>query len=445
MRVVLLLYLPFLFLACTNNQLQNENFDKALLYKLCQEDFLQQKKSKKPENDSIYLGLNVALIARNCGDFVRSNALLDKVEESYKYEVDLENLTTKSAKLILKTFINENIFAYQGSLYERIMVNIYKALNFMNLNDFTNARVEINRALMRQEKAKEYFAKEIALSREKFDELKRDSGYLNENFQNLSQQYASLFREFHTSENFINGYASYIASVFFFLEREYKRSADLLKELVFAHPENVELQKEFQIFEKRANAINGDDKEKYIFLIYENGLGVVKDSFELTLPFLIDGKIIPLSVALQTLKKREGSFEFLDINGILTTQIVNLDDVVATEFQLTLLTMITKAFIQTLTKASLNFFVANSDSNGALFNFMGVLATVLTNKSDVRSWRALPQSISVAMLKNSKTIVLKNPQGREIFNTELDEKKNALIIVRSFSPFSPLNVSIIQK
>lgn len=101
------------------------------------------------------------MIARNCGDFNKSNVFFDAVEESYKYDVDLENVSPKATKFVGTTLLNDTIVDYDGSLYERIMVNIYKALNYMEEDDYENARVEFNRALMRQDKAKEYFAKEI--------------------------------------------------------------------------------------------------------------------------------------------------------------------------------------------------------------------------------------------------------------------------------------------
>src|SRR5690606_31216720 len=47
-------------------------------------------------------------------------------------------------------------------VYDAIMVNSYKALNFMALGDWNNARVELNRAGDRQRRATEFFASEIA-------------------------------------------------------------------------------------------------------------------------------------------------------------------------------------------------------------------------------------------------------------------------------------------
>ncbi|MCR2092353.1 hypothetical protein CUPS9163_08545, partial [Campylobacter upsaliensis] len=66
-------------------------------------------------------------------------------------------------------------------------------------------------------------------------------------------------------------------------------------------------------------------------------------------------------------------------------------------------------------------------------------------RADVRSWRGLPKRISVAMVENKGEISVKNPQGAELFSLKLDKKKNALVIVRSFSPVLPVNVQVIEK
>ncbi|EAL5964144.1 hypothetical protein DSN88_09360, partial [Campylobacter jejuni] len=194
-----------------------------------------------------------------------------------------------------------------------------------------------------------------------------------------------------------------------------------------------------------AKKINSENNKKYIFVIYENGMGVVKDEFNITLPFIVNKNIVSTSLALQTLKKREASFENLNINGIDTTEVVDLDDIVATEFKINMPAMISKALAQTIIKTTLNAAVANNDSSGGWLSLASSVATAATNKADVRSWRGLPKSISVAMIENSGSISIKHPQGQEIYQNNIDKNKNALIIVRSFAPYLSTSVDLIQK
>ncbi|HEC1570044.1 TPA: hypothetical protein R1X71_001043 [Campylobacter upsaliensis] len=437
-----------LFSACSNGAKSNATFENALINKYCGDDLFAENLQKIEKNDDvIYTGLNAGLIARNCGDYNRSNVFLDKAEESYKYDVDLENVGKKGAKVVATTLINDTIVDYEGSLYERIMVNVYKGLNFMSLNDYANARVEFNRALMRQDKAKEYFAKEIEKNREELKKAKEDPNYkqnMNENAKIIDKEYEHLFEAFDTTKNFINPYATYLASVFFFMDNDFRKAGGLFREVAAINSKNAEIVKQAKFF-KSASSKSSKSKKKYIFVIYENGFGVMKDDFALTLPFLVEGKIISTSVALQTLKKREGSFEFIEANGAKTSQFVDLDNIVATEFKINMPAMISKALAQTILKTTLNLAVANNDSTGGWLTLASSVATAATNRADVRSWRGLPKRISVAMVENKGEISVKNPQGTELFSSKLDKKKNALVIVRSFSPVLPVNVQVIEK
>ncbi|ELS7715252.1 COG3014 family protein [Campylobacter jejuni] len=439
--------------ACVNQVKQNTTFENTLTQKYCGDDFFNQNLEKIKKNDDvIYTGLNAGLIARNCGDFNKSNVFFDAVEESYKYDVDLENVSPKAAKFIGTTLLNDNIVDYDGSLYERIMVNIYKALNYMEEDDYENARVEFNRALMRQDKAKEYFAKEIEKNRADLDKAKEDKNYdknydknMNENSKVIEEQYDNLFKEFDTTKNFINPYATYLASIFFFMDKDYRKAADLFREVAIIYPKNKTIKKEAKIFKEYATKIKVKKAKKYVFVVYENGFGVVKDEFALTLPFIVDKKIISTNIALQTLKKREASFVNLNINGQNTNDFVDLDNIVATEFKINMPAMIAKALAQTIIKTTLNAAVANNDSTGGWLSLATAVATAATNKADVRSWRGLPKSIAIATIENDGNLEIKDPQGNILFQKSLDKNKNVLVIVRSFAPYLPASVAIMEK
>ena len=53
----------------------------------------------------------------------------------------------------LATVTNLKNLPYEGFAYDKIMMNTYKALNYLELGDFERARVELNRAYERQKDA----------------------------------------------------------------------------------------------------------------------------------------------------------------------------------------------------------------------------------------------------------------------------------------------------
>ncbi|MBZ7994236.1 hypothetical protein AVCANL279_00330 [Campylobacter canadensis] len=448
-KILTFIIFALFFSSCANYVNVNANYEKALIEKKCDEQFFSDNLKKIKQNDDvIYTGLNVGLIARNCGDFNLSNVFFDAAENAYKYDVDLKSTGKKAINLIGSTFFDDNILDYDGSLYERIMLNTYKALNFMSLNDYENARVEFNRALMRQDKAKEYFAKEIEKNRADLDKAKEDKNYdknMLENKKDIEEKYNSLFKEFNTTKEFINPYATYLASIFFFMDKDYRKAADLFKEVSVIYPKNLSIKKQAKIFNEYANKFKIKNEKKYIFVLYENGFSLSIDEFKLPIPFTIDGKIIFSSIALQTLKKNASSYPYLLVNNVKTDEFVNLDDIIATEFKINSPQMITKALARAIVKTTINIAVAKNDSDSGLLSFATALINDANNNADVRSWRGLAKSVSVAVLDNKGFITVNDENNNLLFEQEINKNKNVILILRSFAPYLPLNTSIIER
>lgn len=439
-----------LMCACSNHSLNNALYEEALKSKFCNDTFFNEQKTKLDKNDdTIYTGLNSGSLARACDKFEESNYFLDKAEEAYKWDVDLQGFGKKGVRSIASTLVNESIMDYQGTLYERIMVNVYKGLNFMSLKDFANARVEFNRALMRQDMAKDYFAKEIQASRKEFDEAKKDANYeqnMGSNYSAISSQYSHLLKDFSTTQNFINPYATYMASVFFFLDGDYKRADDLFKEVAVLHQNSPEFNKEFKIFNAYARSLNPQSLPKYVFVVYESGLGAGLDEFAFTLPFIFDEQVITTSLALPTLKKRENSYEYISANGALVADFVDFDNIIATEFKVNMPVMIGKALSSMISKTAINLAVAKNDPTGGYLSFATSLFNSTTTKADLRFWVSLPKYAKILALENTGKIIILNESGGLVYKNEnLAKDKNLLIIVKSYTKYAPSYVWLIQK
>lgn len=444
-----LLAVNALFCACANHSTDNFFYEEALRNAYCDNSFFEDKRAKVDKNDdTIYTGLNVGALARHCDELKLSNYFFDKAEEAYKYDVDLQGLGKKGAKALSSTLINENINDYEGTLYERIMVNVYKGLNFMSLKDFANARVEFNRALMRQDKAKEYFAKQIESNRKEFDEAKQNANYeqnMGNNYNTISARYEHLLKDFATTQDFVNPYATYIASVFFFLDEDYKRAQDLFKEVAIINKNSAEFNKEFNIFENYAKSLNPQSLQKYVFVVYESGFGAGLDEFAITLPFTFDGNVVTSSLALPTLKKRTNSYEYVVANGSKVADFVDFDNIIATEFKANMGFRVGKALSSTIVKTTMNLAVAKNDPTGGYLSLATSLFNSATTKADLRFWSALPKYAKILALENTGSIVINNDNGTTLYkNEELPQDKNLLIIVKSHTPKSSV-VWLIQR
>ena len=137
-------------------------------------EFAQSKisKSKNPKKEDLLWTLQLGTLERLRQNHRESNNHFDRSEEMLNF-FDYQNTAADSVAAIA---VNENIVPYLGEEYDGIMVNTYKALNFMTLGENDQARVEFNRALDRQRRAKEKFAREIEKLQNELDKEQEKEG-----------------------------------------------------------------------------------------------------------------------------------------------------------------------------------------------------------------------------------------------------------------------------
>ena len=110
-------------------------------------------------------------------EYEESNIHLTQAEDA------IEELFTKSiSKATASMLLNDNTFAYAGEDYEDIYVNIFKALNYINLNKPESAFVEIRKVNIKlnllEDKYKKY-AEELNKSEDSKIEIKVKSNQFN--------------------------------------------------------------------------------------------------------------------------------------------------------------------------------------------------------------------------------------------------------------------------
>lgn len=143
----ILILLSFLiFIGCSNLRTRNA-YKEELLTNIQNRNFqgsLQIIENNKddcfPEKDRVLYHLYKGLILHYDKDFNASNFHLTKAEGA------ISELFTKSvSRAASSMLLNDNTLAYSGEDYEDIYINIFKALNYLNLNQEESAFVEIRK------------------------------------------------------------------------------------------------------------------------------------------------------------------------------------------------------------------------------------------------------------------------------------------------------------
>lgn len=429
-RIYLLVLIAVFFSGCvgvTGHGDSLRTFEKTLKNSTCNYSFVE--KQIKDKNDVILWSSQGGSLSRNCFDYKKSNLFFDKAESLYKSDVDLRSNANKLGTKTNSILVNNNVNSYEGNIYEKVMLNTYKGLNFMALDDFVNARVEFNRALDRQRRAKEYFHKEIIKAQQK---SKKDKNYhkaQNKYTQNaIYDSYKEIFNGYDVYPDFVNPYATYISGLFFFLDGDYAKARDLLKESMSMQPNNAQIKSDYELISK-SNGLE-EKKKNYAWIIYEDGQSMDIQEININIPlFIFTNKVYYAGIALPKLHERSGSYQYIQTQNQKSTVIANMDTIIKAEFE--------KRFTQIALEATLNLIVKTYaqyelNKGGSLGGIVGMLYQSLTNRADIRSWTALPKNFqSMRVELNENPVIIRDDKGTVISTVQVQNNTDVLIYIKS--------------
>ena len=418
-------------LAAFNGHFLSSDYEKSAL-------FAEKKisKNKNPKGEDLLWALQLGTVQRIQQDYTKSTESFDKAEDMLKYYDEQSTLGDG----IGSTIVNENVIPYRGEEYSGIMVNVYKALNFMAEKKFDLARVEFNRALDRQRRAKEKFNEEVNKLSAELEKEQQQNEFSKSNAENpetaelLAQKYPNL-HNFEAYPDFVNPFATYLAGIFFNLVSDHSKAVDLLKESYGMVGDNGYIAEDLSITE---NILDGKGRlEDTIWLIFENGLGPVKKEFRMDIPlFVATDNVKYVGIALPELYFRDKAHQYLiaevDGNDYETRLLSDMDRVIQTEFGKDYPGILTRAIISTTAKAVAQYALEKQNSSkSSLASVLMAAYSYATTAADVRIWTSLPKEFQVARFPKPKDgkLKVKRP-GSVSVEINIPDCNNAIVYVR---------------
>jgi hypothetical protein len=392
--------------------------------------------------------LQGAAALRYARQYNQSSLLFDESEDIIKYHNE-QLMISDAGSATASVLLNEAVLDYRGAEYDGVMVNTYKALNFWQDGKRDLARIEFNRALDRQRRAKERFAAMIAkqkeaIAKKQAEENKKAKDQnapqmdINKNINNpeigkiLKEKYSNL-DEFRAYPDFINPFTTYLAGLFFMSEGDYSKAVTLLKETYGMVEENPAVAADFVSVEK---ILEGQKTNNHFtWIIFENGLGPEKEELRVDLPILLfTDKVKYTGIALPKLKFRDQAYSHLVIKNSghsvgQTSTLASMDRVVQTEFKKTYTATVTRAVVSTLIKTYGQYLAQKKF--GDLGGFTSALYQRATTAADIRIWTALPKEFQVAKIATPKDgmLSIESPFGDKI-NVPVPKDKSSLVYVK---------------
>jgi hypothetical protein len=228
------------------------------------------------EKDDILANLRYGSILRTNKRYGDCIGPFDKAEALYK-AAEEDKILHEVEKAVTAALANETLSAYTGRIYEMTLLNTYKSMAFLCDGKTDDARIEINRALDRQRRAKEYFDDELKQEKEKIEKKQAASakGATNSDKNNsaisfispietinksdvkqkVAKEYSNL-ENFEAFANYTNPFVTYFAGLYFLLNKDYAKAVDLLKESLAMCPSNPVVQDDINLAMNLAASIN---------------------------------------------------------------------------------------------------------------------------------------------------------------------------------------------
>ncbi len=420
---------------------QLEAFNKLYApghYQQAAESQVALKSSTQADPADLLTSLQAGTAFRYAQQLEQSNEQFDQAEAILKYH-NQQMLLGKTASSIGSILVNDAVLDYSGTAYDGIMINTYKALNFWQQGDQQNARVEFNRALDRQRRAKEYFTKEIAKNRQAIVQKQAQDGVnYQKNLDNpqidriIQKSYANL-GNFAAYPDFINPFTTYLAGLFFLHDGSYNKAADLLKEAYGMMPKQAVIKDDFIHAQKLANGAH--ITRKHTWVIFENGMGPMKQEFRVDLPiFLFTRNLSYTGIALPKLTMQALAYPYVNVilspgKAYQTKTFASMDRVIQTEFKKQYPWIVSRALLSAIVKTTAQYYA--QQGLGTWGGIAAGLIQLATTAADLRIWSALPKEFQIAKVTTPKDGKLKieTPNQQSII-IELDPQKNHLLYLK---------------
>ncbi len=396
-----------------------------------------KKRGKSP--DRLLWYLEEGAIKRAKGDYIASNQAFEKAETVLN---DFDNRATISTRGVAAeaaaALTNLNALPYTGYAYDRIMVNTYKCLNYLALGQLAEAKVEILRAYEEQKQALERYQKQIAEAEISSAKQGVKSSAIN-NDSRFQQSFAKNYSEIQKLKiyaDYVNPLTSYLDGILFYasgisgadLERA-RKDWERVSEMIGNNDYVI------QDINEVSAKISGQPREPIVYVLFENGLGPIRDEIRIDLPIFAQN-ITYVGAAFPTLKFNPPTIKSLIIESdeqeqYETVLLANMDAIVAQEFDNQLKLTIIKTLIASTLKATMQYQLEKEV--GPIGKYSAALYSFITNRADQRSWTSLPKEIQFARFQKPKRnwLTLRNGYNQSQVKVELPEGNIILIYVKA--------------
>jgi len=413
--------------------------------------YSKKAQSKAKSKDAIIWKLEEATALRVNGRFQESieafkqaEALIDRYEETARVK-----LSQEAAALL----VNQALLPYEGRTYDKIMLNTYKALNYMNLGDIDRARVELIRAYQRQQDAVEINRRRIEKVQEEAAK-RREKEIIQkaENDGQFKQQISGLSPDLNSLApyaDYVNPFTVFLDGLFFMATAtgpsDLERARKSFERVMAFSPGNRYVANDLETVKQ---LLQGKRMPPTTYVIFETGRAPIREQVRIDIPIIIT-RVSYVGAAFPKLVMQPDYVTGLEVRGgncvEKTALVCSMDSVIGREFKNELPIIITKTLVSTMAKATANYFI--NDAMERQDEVLGLLSRLLTagaqaavNIADLRTWTTLPKEFQYCRLPTppDRKLTITTANGLQKTDYVLQDGVVNVVLVRSISPSTPM-------
>jgi hypothetical protein len=403
--------------------------------------------------DAIVWRLEQGEVLRGNGQYEASNKAFDQAQDRIdQYSQEAKVKVGNEAAALLS---NQANLPYTGRAYDGIMLNTYKALNYLQLGEPDKARVELIRAYQRQQDAVadnqrriEKVQGEAAKSKDKatMDKAEQDPKFKSQ----MQGAYTGL-DNLKAYANYVNPFTVYLDGLYFMADAvnasDLERARKSFERVVGFDPDNEYVKQDLVTVD---DLMNGKPLTPMTYVIFETGCAPLRGQIRIDIPIIVT-KVSYVGAAFPTLKPQGNYLPSLTVTANGTSQttslIAGMDSVIGLDFKNEMPVVITKTIAATVTKAVAAYAVNQAaNQQSSLLGFASQIGTavaqVAVNIADTRTWTTLPKEFQACRIPTppDRKIELTVGGSQKTSVTIADGTVN-IVYVKSINPVTPLLVT----
>jgi len=415
---------------------------------------------EKDSKDTVIWRLEEGAALRADGQFKESNTAFEAAEEKInKFD---EGAKVKVGSEAVALLSNQAQLPYEGYAYDKIMLNTYKALNYLHLGEPDKARVEFNRALQRQEEAVEINKArvekaEAAAAKDEKGKEAADKARENPKLKSQLEGNYAFLDKWQAEAIYKNPAALYLHGLFFMATATGPADKELAKtsfdQVAAMSKDNKFIQQDQETIRQ---SLAGQAQTATTYVLFETGIAPMRDQIRIDLPLILVGVrgVSYTGAAFPTLKPQDGHLSHLEVTAgetkETTASLANMDAIIGREFKDELPTIITKTMVTTLAKAVKTYFSnkAAKEAGGSYAELASILGNALydagTNIADTRTWTTLPKEFQVCRIATPADRKLVLGDGQMKTEVTVGDGTVNLIYVKAINSYTPLIVTQVK-